>query len=334
MTLRELQNYAAPEQIAGFTRYHLAEGMEQGVEMIEVRNGGGLRFGVCPSRGLDVMFAELNGQNLTWRHPNGFIEPTYYGVDNFDWLRGGPCGLITTCGLNAFGQPSEDNGEKYSLHDRYSYLPARDVSTRTVETEKGLVFEVRGTVRQTRLFGTNLRLERTISVPFGENRLYLHDRVINDGFEACPMVILYHCNFGYPLLEEGGEVIIDSTVKPLTENCATGLDNWNGVEAPIVGFKEMCFFHDVNVGDDNRCYTALWNPKRNLGVALHYSKEQLPNFTQWKMVGAGTYVMGLEPSNAHLTTRAKLKEQGLLPILDAGDSRDFEVEFEFFTEKK
>ena len=326
MNRRFFESYAELSQIAGLTRATLADGMEQGVEIIEIRSGAGLRVGVCPSRALDVTFAELNGVNLTWRHPNGAIAPQFYGADNFDWLRGAPCGLVTTCGLESFGPACEVNGEKWGIHDRFAYLPAREVAAQTIwHDDEHCEFRVSGAVRQTRLFGANLELRRTLSVRLGENRLHLRDEVRNAGFKDAPFCILYHCNFGFPLLEAGTQVVIDSQVKPRDDDAARGLENWDSVEAPQVGFAEQVFFHDLR-GPGR---AALWNSGRQIGVELRFDRAQLPFLTQWKMLGAGAYAMGLEPSNAPLASRAELLARGQMPVLAAGEAREFAIEFDF-----
>lgn len=338
MNRRQLESHADLSQIAGFTRSTLDDGLENGVEIIEMRSGAGLRIGVCPSRALDVVFAELNGVNLTWRHPNGAIAPAFYGADNFDWLRGAPNGLVTTCGLQSFGPPNETEGEKWGVHDRISYLPAREVAPQTIwHDDDGCEFRLSGLVRQTRLFGANLELRRTLSVKLGENRLRLHDEIRNAGFEAAPFCALYHCNFGYPLLEEGAQILVDSDVKARDDAAARGLENWANVEAPQVGYQEQVFFHDLSShaqsAANGQRRAAIWNGARKLGVQLNFERAQLPFLTQWKMLGAGTYVMGLEPSNAPLLSRAQLLERGEMPILAAGEAREFRIEFDFVTEK-
>ena len=341
MNRRHLESHANISQIAGFTRAILSDGLEGGVEIIEMRSGAGLRIGVCPSRGLDVVFAELNGVNLTWRHPNGAVHPAFYGADNFDWLRGAPNGLVTTCGLQSFGPPAEVDGEKWGIHDRIGYLPAREIAPQTIWHDDDCEFRQSGIVRQTRLFGANLELRRTLTMKLGENRLQLRDEIRNAGFEAAPFCVLYHCNFGYPLLEKGAQVLADSQVTPRDEDAARGLEHWARVEAPLAGFQEQVFFHDLRAttsshGDGHgeaMASAALWNPARKLGVRLNFARAQLPYFTQWKMLGAGAYVMGLEPSNAPLASRAQLLQSGEMPMLNAGESRQFEIEFDFVTEK-
>ena len=334
MNRRQLQSYADISQIAGFTRAILSDGLERDVEIIEMRSGAGLRIGVCPSRGMDVIFAELNGVNLTWRHPNGAIHPAFYGAENFDWIRGAPNGLVTTCGLGSFGPPCEIDGEKWGIHDRFAYTPAREVAPQTIwHDEENCEFRLSASVRQTRLFGANLELRRTLSVKLGENRLRLRDEIRNNGFEAAPFCVLYHCNFGYPLLEAGAQIIIDSQVRPRDDDAARGLENWSSVESPQTGFREQVFFHDLRGDNSSHGAAVIWNDARKIGVALRFDRAQLPFLTQWKMLGAGAYVMGLEPSNAPLASRAQLLERGEMPVLEAGETRPFEIEFDFVTEK-
>ncbi len=331
MNRRQLEAYANLAQIAGFSRATLAGGLEAGVEIIEIRSGAGLRVGVCPSRCLDVVFAELNGVNLTWRHPNGCVAPAFYGADNFDWLRGAPCGLVTTCGLQSLGPPCEIEGEKWGIHDRIAYTPAREVAPQTIwHDDEHCEFRLSGIIRQTRLFGANLELRRTLSVRLGENSLRLRDEIRNAGFEAAPFCVLYHCNFGYPLLEEGAQVAINAAqVEPRDENARRGLANWADVSAPEVGYAEQVFFH-YGRGEGR---AGIWNARRKLGVQLKFSRLPLPFLTQWKMLGAGAYAMGLEPSNAPLASRAELLKRGEMPMLAAGESREFEIEFDFVTEQ-
>lgn len=331
MRRRDIKHYACLEQIAGFTRSTLSDGLEAGVEIIEMRSGSGLRVGVCPSRGLDISFAELHGVNLTYRHPNGAVHPAFYGAHNMDWLRGAPSGLVTTCGLQSLGPECDQGGEHFGLHDRISYLPAREVAARTLEIEGQTRFEISGEVRQTRLFGANLRLQRTISVELGQNRLQLRDTICNDGFESAPFCVLYHCNFGFPLVEAGARLWLDSHVTPRDEAAARGMENWSQIEAPQVGFAEQVFFHDIAPDAAGNCRATLWNEARKLGVSLRFRGAELPFFTQWKMLGAGAYVLGLEPSNAPLASRSESMRRGAMPVLEAGESRDFPLDFSFLS---
>ena len=76
-----------------------------------------------------------------------------------------------------------------------------------------------------------------------------------------------------------------------------------------------------------RARAAIRNDQMGFGGYVEYSSAQMPGFTQWKMMGAGDYVCGLEPSNAPLASRAELLEKSTMPILEPGETRSFDLEF-------
>jgi hypothetical protein len=55
------------------------------------------------------------------------------------------------------------------------------------------------------------------------------------------------------------------------------------------------------------------------GFYIKYRKEQPPQFIEWKMVGEGTYVMGMEPANCLVEGRDKERERGTLRFLEPGE---------------
>jgi hypothetical protein len=71
-------------------------------------------------------------------------------ADSTDWRAAWGGGLMTACGLDNVGAPSEGIG----LHGTYTFLPAHDV---TIERSRSQVV-VRGTVDDPR----GLRVQRTI----------------------------------------------------------------------------------------------------------------------------------------------------------------------------
>lgn len=316
------------EQFVGCTRFQLQDGAERGVDIIEVKTGSGFRFWVCPSRGMDIVFAEHNGRPLCWNSSTGITHPHTFSETNFGWLRGFAGGLLTTCGLQSFGPPCEDDGEQFGIHDRISFTPATEVSARSQwHDQRTLEMVVSGTIRQTRVFGPNLKLQRTIRALGGQSTLSVRDEITNDGFAPEGCVILYHCNFGFPVVSEHSVVRLPSQkCTPRDEIAARGLDRWNQLEAPQPNFAEQCFFHDVEADAGGKVRAEIWNENLGFGSFVCYDKAALPFFTQWKMTGEGTYVCGLEPSNAPLVPRSELKARGALPILQPGETREFEIE--------
>jgi hypothetical protein len=62
------------------------------------------------------------------------------------------------------------------------------------------------------------------------------------------------------------------------------------------------------------------------GFYLRYRKKELPRFIQWKMVGEGHYVCGMEPATNLVTGRDKARAAGELRYLEAGEKREYHLE--------
>ena len=80
--------------------------------------------------------------------------------------------------------------------------------------------------------------------------------------------------------------------------------------------------------DKGKTFSALINPKLSVGVAIKFDKSQLGRFTQWKQMGEGEYVLGLEPCNCPVEGRAKARKDGTLEFLKPGEKRKFDIEIQ------
>lgn len=313
-------------QVAGATRLVLADGAEAGVEAIDVRSGGGLRFLVLASRGLDIAEAEFDGIPLAWRSPTGRAHPAFYEATGLGWLRGFSGGLLVTCGYTTVGAPSVDAGEELGLHGRASYLPAEHVAIEEGWTADGYRIAVRGVLRQARVFGEHVVVRRTITTWLGSRAVRLDDEIENAGSAATPLMLLYHVNLGFPLLDEGAEVISPARhVRPRDAQAASGLADYWRVHGPVRGYAEQVFYHDLEPEPDGIVEAGLINTglRGGLGVALRFDHASLPRFIQWKMLGEGTYVIGLEPANCLVEGRAAERARGTLEYLEPGQQRRF-----------
>jgi len=184
-----------------------------------------------------------------------------------------------------------------------------------------------GTLRQTRVFGPNLVLTRHISARAGENKLTVRDCVRNEGFEPTPLTVLYHCNFGFPVVSEYSLVRAPSiNCTPRDAAAQIGANHWMQLEAPQDSYAERVYFHQMQPDENGFVRAEIWNEQLQFGAYVRYRAETLPHFTQWKMMGSGNYVCGLEPSNAPLASRAELKDKNALPTIEAGEEKIFEVE--------
>lgn len=318
-------------QVGGVRLGELAEGAERGVRVADVYTGSGLTFTVHIDRGLDIGAMAYCGEALAWRSASGVVAPAYYRPEGAGWRRGFPGGALTTCGLSHAGAPCEDEGCALGMPGPASYIPAQAVLADGVWKGNEYEIFVQGRVREASLFGDKLELERRISTRLGASRLFVHDRVTNIGGTTAPHMIIYHCNFGYPVLDEDAELVAPSReVRPRDEVARAGLERYNRFERPQPGYAEQVFYHDMAAGGDGFVTVALVNHRasvgRGLGVYVRYRQRELPRFVQWKMMGTGEYVVGLEPSNCWTEGRAAARAAGTLLMLKPGESREYVLE--------
>lgn len=328
----ELLRYVSnPEQLAGVRRATLEEGVGRGVEVAEVRTGGGLNFTVALSRAMDIYDADYYGRALAFLTPVGLAAPAFYEPEGQGWLRTFGGGLLTTCGLTYLGAPNVDEGQALGLHGRVSNLPAANV--RITREWRGDDYEmpIEGEVTEARpVVGEFVRLKRKITARLGEARFFISDTVENFGYKRVPHMILYHFNLGYPLLSETARVLIPAQQsRPRDEAAQVEAEKWNEVLPPTAGFAERVYYHAPLKADaEERVTAALVNPALDDGLALYitFSRRQLPRVVQWKMCAAGNYVMGIEPANCWVGGRAEARAAGELQFLEPGEVRNYELE--------
>ncbi len=250
-----------------------------------------MEFECVADRALDIASASFCGVPLAWHAPAGIAAPQYYAPVGKEFERNFFGGLVTTCGLNAFGPPGSDQWGTWGQHGRINHLPAQDLAHHAFWDGDRCTLQISGTVLEYEMFGEALRLERCWQIELGTNRLFLTDRVTNDGGERTPHMLLYHCNAGYPLLDERSELRVSSRgVEPRDDEAARGLDRWFRGGPPQAGFKEQVFIHDP-VGDEHGDAVArFFNPElldgRGLTLIVCFGLLTLPAFFQ--LANAGT----------------------------------------------
>ena len=314
-------------QVAGVRLAELCEGPERGIRMAEFRTGSGLEFTVLLDRGLDIGPAEYRGIPLAWLSPAGFPHPAFFEPEGLGWLRTFGGGLLTGCGLNYLGAPDQDAGEELGQHGRLSVLPASQVQTGERWEGDECAFWLQGTVRQARLFGENLRLTRRFETWLGQSRIALHDTVENLGDTPSPLMLLYHINLGYPVLDETSYVVAEPhPVRARDQSALGGLADWHHFQSPTQGYREQVFYHDLPEDAEGRATMSLVNPRLGLKLTVRFRKAELPNLVQWKMMGYGAYVLGLEPANCLVEGRSKERARGSLQFIEPGERREFSLE--------
>ncbi len=331
LSRRELEGYAADlRQLADIRLVTLEDGPERGVRAALCRTGGGLAFTVLLDRGLDIGAADYNGIPLAWQSGTGAAHPSRHESAGLGWLRTFHGGLLALCGLTTAGYSADrpvdpENGETLGLHGRIGTIPAYDVQIERDVRDDGITLRLRGTVDEVSLFGPKLRLTRTLEFDGGGADIRITDTVRNFGGLPAPLMLLYHLNFGFPLLSP--ESVMTSTAANVTPRDAVaekGIDSWSTFDPPQPGYAEQVFWHELDPAQD-KAEATLINPALGLGIAVRFDARTLTNLTEWKQVGFGDYVVGIEPGNCLPVGRAKAREQGGLKELAPGESVTFSL---------
>jgi len=324
-----LQRTGRLSQIGGISHFVHAEGKAKGVSTLRVRTASGLEFWVLPDRGMDISEASFESRSLSWHSPTGITHPSYYSNRGTEWLKTFGGGLLCTCGLSTTGSPCEDRGESLGLHGSISNTPAEHVSWSEAWEGDDCMLTVSGIVREVSANGTNLVLERTVSTSLHASSLTLHDVVENQGFGDSPLMILYHFNFGFPLLTERSALHCPSLhIEPRNEAASRKLEEWALFEVPEQGAEETVFFHTMQPNPLGRVKLVLVSDrtKPDFGVSLSYDAVGLPELVQWRMPGTNHFALGLEPANCRMLGRAAERERGTLQTIAPGERREFKLE--------
>lgn len=294
--------------------------LPNGMRIVEAYNGSGLTFTLLPDRGLDLWTAHYNGIPLTWISPGSPHSPDF----GQSWLRQFNGGLLTTCGLTHVGPPETDSetGELRDLHGLYTRLRAGDILIQGGWNDALYTLALTGTVQESRLFGEQLRLTRTYRLALGAPVIHIADTVTNLGDTPAPLMLLYHFNLGFPLIDDGVKLhIAHESVYPRDATARAELAFWPEYQAATPHFAEQVFFHHVKVAEDNWAMAAVL--KNNFGLMLEWDTTHLPYFTQWKNTRQGIYVNGFEPGNCIPEGQNAARRHGRLVWLKPGDTHTF-----------
>ncbi len=305
------------DQLAYARTLIINEGDGKGSRIIEVNNGSGLQFVVSADRGMSLTECSIDGVNVAWRSPKG-----YSNVKTLNFLTDWQGGLMTPCGLRHAGGPEGDQ----PLHGKINMSAAEQLSVKCEWVDGKYRLQVSGLLREASMFGENLRLRRTVTTYMGDNTVYIDDEVKNLGPYADYLVMLYHCNFGYPLVSEDAVYFSeDAQITPRNDDAAKNIDKYAVLPPPTENVPEEVFFHFIKPDADNYCTATLINEKNKLKVQISSKADELPYLAQWKSFEKGRFVCGLEPSNNLLGGRDAEIKSGRARKIESLETVKFSV---------
>lgn len=303
--LRRVGNLA---QVAGMREFTYSSGRADGVKAVEV-NTGDFRFELLPSRCLDVAGAWYKGIPLGYFSKSGIRHPSYFRrTDSCGFTDSFLGGVLTTCGLHNIGPAAENAGRRHESHGGIANMPAEEICLRERWDGDVCRFSVGGVVRHGNFYDGDLQLRRRVEAVLGEPRFFLEDEVENLDFSPAPCLLLYHCQFGFPLLDAATRLVLphvrNSWVRP--GGAPEAMRDHGVFGVPADGAEETVFYHRFAPDSDGWAVACLFNPELGadgLGVYVKFDATTLPLLIQWKMLRSREYVCGLEPANARLDDR-------------------------------
>tara|TARA_B110000977_G_scaffold51882_1_gene70570 strand:- start:1541 stop:2719 length:1179 start_codon:yes stop_codon:yes gene_type:complete len=325
--------------------YSLRGGLQEGVQVVEVNNGK-LCYAILPTRGMGIWKGQCGDISLGWDSPvKDPVNPAFINLQDrggLGWLKGFNEWFVR-CGLNSMGAPGMDtvldnSGNEFdvplTLHGNIANVPARAVSVEV--TDQAII--VKGEVDETMMLGPALRLNTEIHTEFGSGKMTIIDTVTNLGNNPQEHEMLYHINYGAPLLEKGSRMVAPfKQVAPRDPRSVEGIDTFDEYGAPQIGFVEQAYKYELAGKRGSReTMTMLRNATGDKASLLRFTLKDFPCFTLWKNTAgkADGYVTGLEPATSYPNSRRFEREKGRVITLAGGESRTTTLSIEALDTKK
>lgn len=315
-------------------KFTLHGGRQEGVDVVVVDNGV-LTLTVVPTRGMGILEATAGDVRLGWESPvREVVHPQFINLEHrggLGWLEGFN-EWMARCGLEWAGHPGRDpvvdgTGARtempLTLHGRVANLPASEVEV-VVDPAPPFRLRIRGRVDERVFHGPKLELWTEIATDPGTAAFRVEDVLTNRGAKEQEYQLIYHCNFGSPLLESGGRVAgAIRKVTPFNAHAARDVERFAECSGPTRGFVEQVYCLEPVADSTGRSILMLSNARADRGVAMGFSVEVLPCVTLWKNFAAAEdgYVIGLEPGTSFPNNRRIERLSGRVPRLGPGESR-------------
>ncbi|MCW4630391.1 MULTISPECIES: aldose 1-epimerase family protein [Marinomonas] len=315
----------------------LVGGKQEGSRLITLTVGDSI-VRVVPTRGMAVLDVVRKGIRFGWDSPvKEVVHPSFVNQEasgGLGWLDGFN-EMIVRCGYQWAGHPGQDGDEFLTLHGRIQNTPADEV---ILEVEQVPPYRVtlRGRVDEKRFKFTNFELQTVLSLTPDEPYLLVEDTLTNKGSYPREFQAIYHNNFAQPILENGAQLHVPiAELSPFNDYAAGGLSDWNQMPAPTKDFDEMVFNIRPISDEKGFSYALLHNANANCGIEVSYQTDTLPVLTVWKNTDTleQGYVVGIEPGTSFAYNRSYQRELGLVPTIDAGESKHFVVRFGLLTDE-
>lgn len=325
-----LRRVGSMDQVAYARRIQYREGRAAGMRAVQAVCGP-LSFVVMEDKALDICEASYYGTPIHFLAKTGLMGRGAYDTHGLEAQRSIMGGMVFTCGLENICAPYAAAGKEYPMHGRMRTTPAEHVCADCRWEDGCYCITISGEMREAELFGENMVIRRTIRAVYGEDSITITDQVINDSFRPEPAMLMYHCNFGYPFLQEGCRILLPTqAVTPRDEASAPYTGQYGRMDGPVDNAPEQVFLHQLRAGPEGDTFAAVINDETLQAVRISFNRRQLPYFMEWKSTASGDYALGLEPANSSVYGRGFHEQAGTLHHLGPQESETYTVRLSFF----
>jgi hypothetical protein len=334
----------APDVQWSVRRQRLHGGKQDGVDLIVIDNGR-MTMTLVPTRGMGILRVVSGDMRLGWDSPvREVVNPKYMNLDargGLGWLEGFN-EWMARCGLEWAGHPGQDRfinnlGEQaemnLTLHGKVENIPASEVEV-IVEREPRPRIRVRGRVDERAFYGPKLELWTEVWTEPGSTTFRIEDALTNRGAYDQEFQLLYHVNYGPPLLGAGSHFSAAvERVTPFNAHAAEDVAAYADYQGPMRGFVEQVYDLHPYANGDGRSVVMLRNAAGDRAVSMGFAVAELPFVTLWKNLTAleEGYVTGIEPGTGFPATRRLEREAGRVPKLKPGETRRFAIDVALHT---
>lgn len=307
-------------------------GKQEGSKIITITSKDGLTITLSPTRGMDPLKVTGHGIRLGWDSPvNEVVNPAYINLESrngLGWLEGFN-EMMVRAGFEWTGHPVTKDGVLYTLHGRAGNTPASRVEV-IVDDQAPHEIRIRGLLKEHAFKKSNLETWTELRYVPGQDSFTIHDVLTNKADYPHDYEIIYHSNFGTPILEENARFIAPlESVSPFNDYAKKGLSGWATYGAPTKDFDEMVFNLKPKADSSGKTIAAVINSKGDKGAAIEFDTHQLPLLTMWKNTDTlkQGYVTGIEPGTNYAYPVTVEKEQGRVKQLQPGQSTEFTLTY-------
>lgn len=313
----------------------LRGGLREGLLLVELVAGTTQVF-ILPDRGMGIWSIVSDTVRLGWQSPlQGPVHPRFVPLSEpsgLGWLDGFD-ELVARCGLVSNGAPDfSGNGRLlHGLHGRIANLPAHHLEV-TLDDSAGTI-RLTGIVDETRFLFHSLRMTTQLTLHVDRSRVSWVDTVENRSDRPTSMQMLYHINFGPPLLGAGAELVAQiEELAPRDARAVSDVPAWQSFAAAQAGRLEQVHFAKLRADRDGWASALLVAADAENAAGVSWRADTLPYFALWKNQGgaADGYVTGLEPATNFPNPRSFEESQNRVVHLLPQSSVRFEVAIEHF----